>query len=299
MEDSTIKMGRWQKSRYAVSSSWKVLKLDKELGAFAVINIILVPFIALVGLIATLVLRSTSATNFGSPSIVAVGIVCGALIYLVTTYTGAAIVAGALTRFRGGDPSIGSSVSAVRRRLGSLTAFALFYGTIVQLLQLAERRLPLVGQIFAWLANIGISVASIFSIPVIVDSNQPISPIGSIKKSVGLLKQTWGESLITSFSIGIVMFALVALEIGVSILVLVTLNHVVGLGGNGRNIVDVVFSSLMVISFILTVIVGNALGSIIKAAIYHYAMTGESPAEFDKELMKQAFSPKKARKLFV
>ncbi len=37
---------------------------------------------------------------------------------------------------------------------------------------------------------------------------------------------------------------------------------------------------------------------IAKAVLYYYAATGEAPQQFDKQLLHEAFTAKKARKVF-
>ena len=139
-----------------------------------------------------------------------------------------------------------------------------------------------------------------FAIPVIVSSDEKVSPLKAVKQSAGVVKQVWGESVTGSLSMGIVFFLFILVEItafmGAMFLVIQSLAE--GSAGSrvAFNAAGITFDIVMLW---ITIAAMTALNGILTAALYHYAKTGEAPEQFDKELLRQAFTPKKARKLFV
>jgi hypothetical protein len=144
-----------------------------------------------------------------------------------------------------------------------------------------------------WLAGTAWQIASFFAIPVIVTSPEPIGPINATKQSIGVIKKVWGESLIVSLSIGAIsMLSMLAYMLALAV---ITVLGVVLSAGAWY------FVALGVIGFIglfAGILIFNMMAAFAKAAVYYYATTGESPEMFHKDLLKQAFTPKKAKKIF-
>jgi uncharacterized membrane protein len=199
-----------------------------------------------------------------------------------------------LERFRGNDPTVRSSLRAAWQHIGSLFKFAAFSYTIGYILSEIANRVPFLGgKIVAWLADAAWRVASFFAIPVIMNSEEPVGPIKATKQSIGIIKQVWGESLIVSASIGLMAFLL---SIGYMVL---TAALFVGLAS--LSLPGLVYGILAIPAFlgiVVLILVFSVLESFVKTAIYHYAVTGESPAEFSQQVLRQAFTVKKARKVF-
>lgn len=283
----------------ATKSAWTVFKLDKELSVFALISTVLVPIIGVIGFLVGFIFlpgHKIDTNNFHpTPGTIAVWLSTLAVIYLLTTYASAAIIASALKRFRGGDPTIKDGLRSVKTRFGSLTLFALFNMGVGQGLQYIENRVPFAGKVLTFFAQMAWTVASIFAIPVIVDSNQPIGPIKAVKGSGGIIKKAWAEAAISQASVASIFFLLAFMEIGISVAAIGLVNH--NYSGTSDTLTGIM-AGVMGIILLVTIILATALSSIVKAAVYHYAITGETPEHFNRELMKQAFTAKKARKLF-
>lgn len=119
-------MGRIQRGWEITKSSWRVLRLDKELiampilsGFFSVAVIASIVAIMLASqnyTLSSLADDSFEGTSLGDWEYV---ILIGA--YLIVTFIvnffGAAIIYGAIERFRGNDPTIRSSIAAAKRHL--------------------------------------------------------------------------------------------------------------------------------------------------------------------------------------
>lgn len=285
----------WQLTK----SSFKVLKLDKELVLFPFLNMVAVLALLIAGSILLLSSSGFFDAGYDTNTLFAdgyLGYVVLFLFYILTsfiaTYFGAAIIHGALRRFRGEDPNIKSSLAAANKQIVSIAVFSLFSGTLGYLLNFIENRVPFGGKVLTWLAGLAWGIASFFAIPIIVTSDEYTSPISATKKSIDIMKKAWGDSLVSQISVGAVTFVLTLAYVAVIIPVVIILfgfNSAIGLGITVIGLFGLVGLSL----------VFSALGSIVQAAVYHYATTGESPAQFDKELMKSAMTPKKAKKIFA
>ncbi len=298
------KMGHFKKSWLLVKGSWKAFMLDKELASLPLISglLSLIVFAAAltVGIInhesfATVVTSTDGGSlEYKWPAVVTM-IIVGIITTGISMIFSGAIIYGALERFKGNDPTVRGSLRAAMKRGGSLLGFGLFSYAIGYILSYIAERIPFFGaKLIVWLASSAWNVASFFAVPVIVTSDKAMNPIEASKQSIALIKKTWGESLIISAGIGFigVLTFIVWSSLYTGLLVFAGVGlHVSGwvIGGGA------VFGLL---SLVVLVLIFSALEAFAKAAIFHYATTGESPAAFDSRLMRQAFTQKKARKLF-
>lgn len=302
MEPEVKPQGKIRRGWELTKSAWKVLKLDKEITLVPVIGsvvslIALAPF-AVIGYMNARVVRDT-AGNFQG-----LGLDLGhwtwpfwAALYVsmafISNLFAAAIAHAAITRFKGGDPTVRSSLKAAWKRADSILAYSTVTTTVGYVLSMLEQRLPLAGKIATWLFSAAWSVANFFAIPVIVTSEEHIGPFKAVRQSAATIRKVWGESIVSQGLLGaislIAVFGYLILGGG-----LVALTVAGGLGSVmiGGSI------GLSVLGFIVLALVFNVLGSIAKAAVYYFAVTGESPQMFNRELLHQAMTRKKARKLF-
>lgn len=300
IEADQPKIGRFRKSWLLTKGAWQALMLDKELLWLPVIGFFAtIPLLLVFGALGFYIRNQLYVAENGSYDISWVGIALlvalGIASSAVTAIFSGAITHGAIERFKGNDPTVRGSMGAAWRRKWSLMGFGVFTAGVGYLLSYIADRIPFLGgKIIAWLAGTAWQIASFFAIPVIVTSPEPIGPLNATKQSIGVIRKVWGESLIVSLSIG-------------AISLLATLIYAFGLAG--FIVLGVVlslsawyFAIMGLIGFIgiiFLVLVFNMLAAFAKAAVYYYATTGTSPQMFHKDLLKQAFSPKKAKKVFV
>lgn len=302
--ETTQKIGRFKKSWLLTKSAWHGFRLDKELIALPMAGL-LISTVLIVAVVAAAILSPNgifynarfgglngelTLTPWGIAALVAVTLI----ITIIGTFVTGAVVHAALERFKGNDPTIRSSLRAAWSRIGSLSAFSVFSYTVGFVISELASRIPVIGgAIVGWLAGAAWNVASFFAIPVIVSSDTPQNPISATKRSLGIIKQVWGESLIVSATVGIIAFLTILAYSFVSIAGLAAL----GIWGASGIIMGVLIG-LVFFGLIGIILLFSVLEGFVKAAIYHYATTGESPATFNRQLMHQAFTPKKARKVF-
>ena len=308
------KVGRVRRGWELTKSSWRVLTLDKELMLLPVLGFIVnvVVFIALAAAMVAIIFgllslgvsvfsiqavhgvhgTSYTGSNNGLPFLIFF-VLLYLLLTIVGNYFSGAIVYGAAERFRGGDPTVRSSLAGVGRRFGSLAAFSLLSATVGLVLQALQDRLPFAGKILAILGGVAWNIATIFAVPIIVLGDTELGPIDTTKQSVQMVRKVWGEGLIVQAGIGIIsvlsFFGFIALAL------------VVGWFAAAFHAPTTVAVGLVLVGLLafagMTIVFGT-LASIAKAALYHYATTGEAPELFNKDLLHASMSVKKARRVF-
>jgi hypothetical protein len=303
--NQVAKTNGWTRGWHIFRSAWRVLMLDKEVLLVPLLAGIISLVIAIIGYVGGYALgqgtdssgiinyaAGQTSNNLSYTTYVA-WIMTSAVIALIATYTLAAVVSITLERLRGGDPTIRSGLSRVKQRLGSLTVFGILSFGVVQILRLIEDRVPFIGaKILAFLGEVAWGVAAFFAVPVIVDSQKRVGPISATKQSLDIIRRTWREPAGSQFGVGFVILLLVVAELLIGVIGAALAYSVVGASG------AVGIGILFGIALLATMLVSTTVAGIAKAALYYYAVTGEAPEQFNKELMHQAFTPKKARKLF-
>jgi hypothetical protein len=290
-------MGRLANSWQTTKSSWHVLKKDKELILFPVFSgiaslIVIASFVAptwFAGII-------SRAVEQEDPNAQTILFFVYAVMYLVlafvTIYFNAALIYGATERLKGGDPTIKSALRGANSRLGKIFAWAMFAGTVSLLIHLLERATRgrggagnLAANIVVRLVGVAWTLATFFAIPIVLYEDRGV--IGSLKRSGQLFKQRWGESVIGQYGISFV-FGLISFGVILLTVLLMALAMQAGVFGF---VVGLAILVAGLILFVLVNIVGLAMGSVYKAALYRFATQGELPPEFPRQSIEDAFRP--------
>lgn len=265
--------------------SWNVLRLDKELLVFPLVS----------GICCLLVLASFGLPLWNSPY---AGVLSGdeqvmqdpiawlilfafyTVNYFVIVFFNSALVACALIRFRGGDPTVGDGFRASIQRLPQIFAWSLVSATVGVILRAIESRSEKAGQFAAALLGAGWTIATYFVFPVLVV--EQVGPIQAIQRSFAILKKTWGEAVGAHFSIKFFVF----LATLVALLPLIGGAFVIA---NGHTIPGIALVVGGMVALMLVSLISTTLNTIILAALYLYAADGEVPAHFDDGLLRNAF----------
>jgi hypothetical protein len=267
--------------------SFQVLKLDKELLLFPMLSglaclLVLASFA--VPLIATGALQNIDADQEQTGQRIVFGIIAFAYYfvnYFVIVFFNSALVGCAVIRLKGGNPTVGDGFGAAMARLPQIAGWALVAATVGLILKAIESRSNRLGQFVVGLLGMAWSITTFFVVPVLVIER--VGPIEAIRRSVSIVKQTWGESLTANVSIGIITFL-------VSMLCLVPIGLGVMAIGSNAVVLGIVLCTVGVIWLLLVSLVSTALHSITLAAIYIYAAEGKVPDMYDRSLIEHAFS---------
>ena len=130
---------------------------------------------------------------------------------------------------------------------------------------------------FAW------NVATFLVVPVL--AVEGVGPIQAIKRSVHLLRKTWGEQIAGNIGIGTV-FGLISLGIITLSMILASLALI---ALESASLAFGIFV-LMVIALILIGLINSTLSGIYAAAVYQYAETGHTGGFFDDSMVQRTFT---------
>ena len=188
-------------------------------------------------------------------------------------------------RLRGEPTSVAAGFAIARSKLVHILGYALIAATVGMLLRMLQERLGFIGRLVIGLLGLAWTVATFLVVPVL--ASEEVGPVDAVKRSVALLRQTWGENLIGNAGLGVVFGLLMFVAILVSAVL-------VALAVASHSVVAVVAAAaLVVIGLTLLGLVQASLQGIYSAALFRYAETGQVGAGFDQAMLEQAFKPKK------
>ena len=267
-------------------ASWDVLKKDKTLLLFPLLS----------GICCLLVLSSFAVPVFltgawhppaRGASHVDVTVYYGILFlfylanFFVITFFNTAIISCAMLRMAGGSPTVADGFREAAARLPQIAGWALLSATVGLILRIIEDRSKWIGRIVAGLLGVAWTLTSFMVVPVIVAERK--GPIGALKGSAEMLRKTWGEQLVGTFSFGLISGLLtlpaVALIVGAILI---------------GNISEMMLSIGLAVGYLIALtLVQSALQSIFQAAVYLYAYNdGMAPEGFDSDLLANALRTK-------
>mgnify|MGYP001577239707 CR=1 FL=1 len=277
--------GRIRGSWLLAKQRWRVLMLDKELLVFPLLSaiacsLVLASFIA--GVFATGNFRDEKAQSDGILWLL--GFIYYFVNYFVIVYFNSALVACAMIRFQGGDPTVADGLRAAGTRLPQILAWVLLAATVGIVLRAIQERFELIGRIVIGLIGAAWTIATYFIVPVLVV--EKLGPFDALKRSVTLMQQTWGESLVSHVGIGaatgLISF-LGVLLIGIASVALAVMTSSMGV---------FIAGVVAIVAFlVLAALVSSALTTIVLSALYLYAAEKKVPQAFDG-VAQRAFAPK-------
>ncbi|MFA5313945.1 MAG: DUF6159 family protein [Methanomassiliicoccales archaeon] len=268
-------MGKWSRSVALTKMSFHVIRKDKEMLLFPVIS----------GLVSLVVMASFFGSFFFLSGFDLGGVMNTPLIYvflflfyLVSYFTviffNVALVACAMKRMDGGDPTVGYGLTFAAGRIKVIFQWAMVAATVGLVLNAISNRSGVAGKIIIGFIGAAWSIATYFVVPVIAFEN--IGPFQAIRKSLGIFKGTWGESLLSNLGMGLIFFALALL--GIVPIVLAAM-----FGG----ITGVVIALVAVIVYwVFLAILYSTASTVLMTALYRYATTGKVSEEFPAGVIK-------------
>jgi hypothetical protein len=269
-----------------VKASAKVLRADKELVIFPIISAISVLIVTLTFALPSILAGLVDSVIDGEARVLgtAVAFLFYLVQYFVIFFFNSALVGAAMIRLRGGDPTVGDGFRIAGQHIGSILGYAFMAATVGMILRWLSERAGVLGRIVISLVGLAWNVATYLVVPILVVEG--VDPITGVKRSVELLKQTWGEQIVGNLGIGTVFGLITFLIIlaGVPLIFLAVTSESLAL-----TIVAVV---LFVLVVTLVGLVNSTLSGIYTAAVYQYATTGETGGYFRGELVENAFRQK-------
>jgi hypothetical protein len=146
---------------------------------------------------------------------------------------------------------------------------------------IAERS-KILGQIVMALLGAAWGLVTYFVVPAMVIDKQ--SAFGAIPRSASVFKQTWGQTLVSNFTLGAVFLVahlLVLLSfVGLCVLAIAA----------GSTVLLIALCVLGVVWLILASIVHSTLNAVLRTLLYIYATENIVPANFNPELLSSMLS---------
>jgi hypothetical protein len=278
---------RFARSWRLAKDSWAILKADRSLLAFPIVGSI-TAVIAFAIVVAPGVGLAAAADTFWP--VIPFALVALYLTTFVTIYCGVGLAAATAQVMDGQNATLSSGLAAARPHLGKIAKWALVQATVGLLLNLLQSLadsdngiLKIVGLILTLLVSVAWTLASFFVIPLL--AFEDLGPGDALKRSVAIIKEHWGESVIGSAAIGGIVF-LAGFLPAVALIFL-------GVAAGGA--VAIALIAIAVILLVIASVVGNTLSQVFRVALYRYVTgQGEAPG-FASEDLERAFRPKGRR----
>jgi hypothetical protein len=209
-----------------------------------------------------------------------------ALGYLVVAYIviffNTALVCAADEHFEGGEPTLGTALSAAGRRAGRILPWAIVSATVSFVLRAVQERLAFLGRIVVGLVGLAWALVTFLVLPIIALEGLGTGP--AIKRSAQLFKQTWGENVVANAGIGLVGF--VAVLAGLPLVAPALTGSAVGIGiGVGLYALWIAVVSVVV----------SAMTVVFQTALYRYAAGHGVPDAFASTDFGTVFAPRRRR----
>ncbi len=186
--------------------------------------------------------------------------------------------------FYGQQTSFSEGMGEAWKHAGTIFSWALISATVGMLLQAIREKAGWLGNLASGLLGLAWNLLTFFVVPVLVFEGA--GPVDSIKRSGSIFKQTWGESVVGSFSLGAVFFLLGLLGAVPILLGIATGSAVFIIGG----------AAVALVYWFILAIVSASLNGIYRTALYEYATTGRIAGQFSQQAIVGAFSAKPQRK---
>ena len=277
-------MGKFARTWQLMGSAWQLLRQDKRLIVFpliagtalaVVIALFAVPMFVAIG-----AHPHAGEQVRPSPQMYLAMFVFYFLAYSVIIFFNAALIACVLKQIDGERPTLGYGLASAWQRLPQIVGWALLTSSVGILLRMLEDKVGFIGRIVVGMLGMAWSVTSFLVVPVLVAEGS--GPIESYKRSVEMLKQTWGEQIIGNVSFGLIFGLFGAVPALVVFMLVLKSNPLVWLP----------VGTVLVLYLVMLGLVQSTLQTIYQAAIYRYAANGEAPPGFDNQLVADAFREK-------
>ena len=263
-----------------VKASGKILMEDKKLLVFPLISGIVTLIVVLSFVLPLLLSGAVLGQAISGPMWFLYLFLFYVVSYFVVIFFNTGLITCVSARLQGRDATVGEGISNAMRHIGPILAWAVIAATVGIILRTIQNRSGTLGRIAVAIAGGVWSLVTMFVIPVLVLEDKGV--VDAIKESVALFRKTWGESVVGSFSIGLIFGAIAA----------VGLLFVFAAFFTGNMAVMILAVALFLVLVAVVSVVSSAMQGIFVTALYTYAKTGNVPLAFDRGLIAGAFVQK-------
>ncbi|MBC7708400.1 hypothetical protein H7Y63_04195 [Polaromonas sp.] len=232
-------------------------------------------------------LESSTDANGMSPIAYVLAFAGYIITYFVINFYATALAANMLDIFKGQKRSYTEYIGVARGKAGKILIFSIISATVGMFLQYVVERIRFIGWILAYILGTAWNLGTMFVLPIIADEDA--SAPASIKRSIALFKQTWGESITAKITVNAPLF-LIQLALIVPFFLLLFGAIVV------HSLPLVIFVIVLYVIAVLSLaVLGSFANSLINTALYYYAASGKIPAAFSADMLNGIMIPKTKR----
>lgn len=196
--------------------------------------------------------------------------------YFVVVFFNMALIHCTRLYFQGEEVTVAAGIKFSMSRIGVILSWAFFAATVGTILRAIQENTGFVGKLIAGITGIVWGITTFFVVPVIAYEN--LGPIDAFKRSARMMKEKWGESLGSTFSLGLIQLIAFIIAAIPCVLIGMYISHgaAIALG-------------LMLFFVILAVI--SAAETIFISSVYHN-VTGDVEEHFNQQLLDGLFERK-------
>ncbi len=295
--------GTFSRSWAMTKESWAVLRADKTLILFpAISSAALLLVLATFAVPTGIALMDSGVFDAGREQVtnargevvlpmgtrILLGFIAFAFYFVsftVMNFFNVALVGAAMERFEGRDAGVRVGLGIAVQRIPQILLWSLVAATVGVILKAIEERVGIFGKIAVALVGTAWAIASFFVVPVL--AAEGVGPFTALKRSVAILKRSWGEAAVTRIGVGAVFgLAIVAV---LAIAAAAAVASVVSLDAPALAIAIGVVAVIIVIGLSL---LSTTLQSIVQAAVYRYAAQQTVAPGFSSQTLRGVFMPK-------
>lgn len=260
-------------------NSFKVLKENKQLIIFPILSGI--SMILIMGSFATVLLANAgwnpdNLEEYNSVTYFLTLLLFYVVNYFIVVFFNMALVHCTRLYFRGEEVTIEKGLRFSLSRIGAIFSWALFAGTVGAILKIIQEESGWIGRIITGILGVVWSIATFFVVPVIAYEN--LGPIGAFKRSAGMMKQKWGESLGATFSFNLI-YILAFIVVGAPLYLI------------GASIHPIAGIALAVLGIFFISAVFSAAQTIFVSAVYHN-INGDPVKHYNQQMIDNLFEKK-------
>jgi hypothetical protein len=271
--------GRWERGLRLARASCDILRSNPALGVLPLLSFagLVLSLLPLLGIAAGM--GAFDASQRPAAYVLAVWYYLGAS--FISIFFNAALVAGAMAHLRGQRPSVADCVRMAGARAGRILVYALISATVGLALRVVREEFGIVGKVVASVVGIAWGVATAFAVPVLVVEDA--SAIDSIRRSMRILRERWGESLVGT---GAITLPLLAAVLGVAVC-----------GGILFAVAPALGILALAVGIGAIAVAGSALTGIFRTAVYAYATGQGTMGGFDPADLSGAYRVRRRRSI--
>jgi hypothetical protein len=200
--------------------------------------------------------------------------------YLVTYFVGvffnSALIHMATVKLQGGHPTIGEGLRKAGENIGLIFKWALLAATVGLILKAIQQKAGFIGRIVIGFIGAAWSIAIYFVVPIIIYEKQ--SGFGAVKRSLQIMRNTWGEALGGGLGMGIIFFLLALIGV---VLLFVGIYAAIAMNSLW---IFVGFLLGTIFYWLFLAILASAAHGVLVAALYRYAVTGQLSPGFQQSI---------------